>query len=206
MKKLVYILAVSVLASCAFADLTITDWVWDDINVIYIDYDVITDYAPAGFTAGGDPYDPGLGSYRFYFYSDNVSGWLYNGNDSFTVTFEGFRDRDFYPSPGALTVYVDDGSRNAVCYMVPWSGNGAYTFTAEDVFPGWNTGDSIEGLEVGRVEVFLEHVKWTPRTYGRVTVALNTPEEETEVPEPATAAYALMGLGSLAGIKRRIKK
>ncbi len=53
MKKLVYILAVSVLASCAFADLTITDWEWDDFNVLYIDYDVITDYAPAGFTAGG---------------------------------------------------------------------------------------------------------------------------------------------------------
>ena len=46
MKKLVYILAVSVLASCAFADLTITDWEWDDFNVLYIDYDVITDYAP----------------------------------------------------------------------------------------------------------------------------------------------------------------
>ena len=89
MKKLVYILAVSVLASCAFADLTITDWEWDDFNVLYIDYDVITDYAPAGFTVGGDPYDPDLGPYRFYFYSDNVSGWLYNGNDSFTVTFDG---------------------------------------------------------------------------------------------------------------------
>ncbi|MBP5092892.1 MAG: hypothetical protein J6332_02460 [Abditibacteriota bacterium] len=32
------------------------------------------------------------------------------------------------------------------------------------------------------------------------------PEEETEVPEPCTIAYALTGLGSLAGIKRRIKK
>ena len=203
MKKLLYILAVSVLASCAFADFTATDWVWD---APYTDDYFVTDYAPAGFAVESSYYNPDPGSFGFHFYSDNVSGWLYNGNDSFTVTFEGFLDRDFDPSYGALIVYVDDGFRNAVCYMVPWSGNGAYTFTAEDIVPGWNTGDSIEGLEVGCVEVFLEHVKWTPRTYGRVTVALNTPEEETEVPEPATAAYALMGLGSLAGIKRRIKK
>ena len=39
---------------------------------------------------------------------------------------------------------------------------------------------------------------------------LSVPEirvtSESEVPEPATVAYALMGLGSLAGIKRRSKK
>ena len=32
------------------------------------------------------------------------------------------------------------------------------------------------------------------------------PETDSEVPEPATCAYALMGLGSLMGIKRRIGK
>ncbi|MBP5737521.1 MAG: hypothetical protein J6X38_00335 [Abditibacteriota bacterium] len=204
MKKLLYILAVSVLASCAFADFTATDWVWD---APYTDDYFVTDYAPAGFTVGPSYYaDPGPSVFDFR--SDNVSCWLYNGNDSFTVTFEGFRDNDFNSSHGTLSFIVRDGSwDNCVWYRVPWSGNGAYTFTAEDIFPEWNEGDSIEGLEVGRIDIWVEDtVKWTPRASGRVTVSLNTTEEETEVPEPACAAYGVAGLVSLIGMKRRIKK
>ncbi|MBO7393834.1 MAG: PEP-CTERM sorting domain-containing protein, partial [Abditibacteriota bacterium] len=93
----------------------------------------------------------------------------------------------------------------SVCYRVPWSGNGAYTFTAADLFPGGNSGGSVEGHEIAQIQMAL-----TPNinshASGRVTVSLNTTEEETEVPEPGTIAYALAGLGSLAGIKRRIKK
>ncbi len=205
MKNLVSILAVSVLASCAFADFTATDWVWD---APYTDDFLLTDYAPAGFTVGPSHYNPDPGSFIFDFGSVNVSGWLYNGNDSFTVTFEGFRDNDFNSSHGTLSFIVRDGSwDNCVWYRVPWSGNGAYTFTAEDIFPQWNEGDSIEGLEVGCIDIWVEDpVKWTPRALGRVTVSLNTPEEETDIPEPGTIAYAIMGLGSLAGMKRRIKK
>ena len=204
MKKLLYILAVSVLASCAFADFTATDWVWD---APYTDDYFVTDYAPAGFTVGPSYYAETFW-YNFYAISDNVGGWLYNVNDSFTVTFDGFGDNDFSSADGSLAFYVSDVfQKNWVCYRVPWSGNGAYTFTAEDIFPEWNEGDSIEGLEVGRIDIWVEDpVKWTPRASGRVTVSLNTTEEETEVPEPACAAYGVAGLVSLIGMKRRIKK
>ena len=34
----------------------------------------------------------------------------------------------------------------------------------------------------------------------------DTPESDTEIPEPAAFAYAAMGLASAFGLKRRIKK
>ncbi len=205
MKKLICILAVSVLASCAFADLTATGWWCYDGTLIYAEDSFINDYAPAGFTVGFPYYDPDTYWYNFNVASTDVGGWLYNGNDSFTVTFEGFGDNDFDSPDGFLTFYVDDASWNSVCYRVPWSGNGAYTFTAEDIVPEENWGDSMEGNKVAQIQMVLTP-KINSHASGRVTVSLNTPEEETVVPEPGVCAYGALGIVSMLGMKRRFGK
>ena len=206
MKKLICILAVLTLASCAFADLTATGWFCNDGILIYADVPFTADYPPAGFTVGFPNYNPETFWYNFYAISDNVGGWLYNVNDSFTVTFDGFGDNDFSSADGSLAFYVSDVfQKNWVCYRVPWSGNGAYTFTAEDIVAEESGGDYLEGLEVDLIEMILTP-KINSHASGRVTVSLNTTEEETVVPEPGTIAYALAGLGSLAGMKKRFVK
>ncbi|MBP5737469.1 MAG: PEP-CTERM sorting domain-containing protein, partial [Abditibacteriota bacterium] len=72
----------------------------------------------------------------------------------------------------------------------------------------FGTGDAVDEIYIVLGHAYssgtYSFANTTPNTYGSARFMMGRPE--TEVPEPGTIAYALMGLGSLAGIKRRIKK
>ena len=201
MKKLTAILALAALVcGAAFADFTMTDW----DTVIANGAVNVTDYAPAGFDVEA------VGSMAvFGFGTGNISGWLFDGNEPFTVTLSGFEDNDFnVPDNSALYVYVGFRGGSSEECTLPWVGNGTYTFTPADF-----SGDFADEFEVTYVSIYAQgdgwvEVKMNSGAAGRVTFALGAPEEEegTVVPEPCTIAYALTGLGSLAGIERRFKK
>ena len=215
MKKLIAVLAVfAIVCGAASADVTMADWLmWSDQDFDLVDT-YTEDYAPAGFDIDTTGMDWGT---TFACESMNVGGWLYNGNDSFTITFEGFEDEDFVwddeAFPGFLRVLVTNWEDDAcVEYGLPWEGPGTYTFTAEDIT---SPDDLLEGKSVdmftfdGFNAEFGYSLSILSGADGRITVSVDTREPETPetvVPEPATAAYALMGLGSLVGIKRRFKK
>ena len=184
MKKLISVLALAALVcGAAFADLAIDNWYaytmpGSDANV--------TDYAPAGFDV---TIPDQSGRFYFDFMTEDVSGWLYNSNEPFTVTFENFGSDDFDTSEGTMCIYlVDEREYNGVCYYVPWSGNGTYTITTADLMPsdGWG---SLENTEVRTIEMTIrDSVHLVPGASGRVKFALGAPEEdptpETELPEP----------------------
>ena len=198
MKKLISVLALAALVcGAAFADFTMTDW-----GAVIANGAVnVTDYAPAGFDVEA------VGSMAvFGFGTGNISGWLFDGNEPFTVTLSGFEDNDFnVPDNSILYVYVGFRNGSSGECALPWVGNGTYTFE--------NSGGSFaDGFEVFSVTISggdgNDIILMNEGATGRVTFALGAPEEEegTVVPEPCTIAYALTGLGSLAGIKRRFKK
>ena len=116
----------------------------------------------------------------------------YNGN--FYVTVFGVPDMQ---------------SRDAVMYAAPYTGPGDYTLELANVF-----GDIEEGSEMSYILFAIAdynsdgYVTQNLIMPGEntITVRFNSAEQETVVPEPTTCAYALMGLGSLLGIKRRVKK
>ena len=212
MKKLIAVLALSAVAcAAAFADISVSDW-----NASYGGTSgiVVTDYAPAGF----DVYLPETSNkVAFGFHSDNASGWLYNGNVPLILVVDGFDDDDFSATDGVFSITVADVTwRNTVCYNLPWAGNGTYTFAPQNIKPASSLG-SLEGLEVNGLDMFVRNddtlLRLNPGATGRVTLALGEPipdpepdTPETELPEPCTIAYTLTGLGSVAGIKRRIRK
>ncbi|MBQ7525533.1 MAG: PEP-CTERM sorting domain-containing protein [Abditibacteriota bacterium] len=208
MKKLIFVLAVSVMVcGAAFADVTMTDWE----PLVYGSTLSITDYEPAGF-------DVELSEWENAAHLDvetyNVSGWLYDPNAPITVTISGFDNDAFIASDNTwlmLDVMNWDEDRYAD-YELPFTGNGTYTFTSDNM-PYYDEDYPLDGIEVTYADIYIydrdarDTAQIIPGASGRVTFTVGTPEEEeTVVPEPATYAYALMGLGSLAGIKRRIRK
>ncbi|MBP5718001.1 MAG: hypothetical protein J6X53_03360 [Abditibacteriota bacterium] len=215
MKKLISVLAVfAMVCGAASADVTMTDWVlWSNEDFDYVDT-YTEDYAPAGFDIDTTGVNWGT---TFACESMNVGGWLYNGNDSFTITFEGFEDEDFVwddeAFPGLLRAFFTNPENDAyVEYGLSWEGPGTYTFTAEDITDSYG---SFEGKNVDMFTFDGFNPEFGYSLYilsgadGRITVSVDTREPETPetvVPEPACAAYGITGLVSLIGIKRRIKK
>ena len=208
MKKLIAVLALSAVAcAAAFADISVSDW-----NASYPASGLtITDYAPAGF----DAYLSETSSkVVFGFHSSNVSDWLYNKNEPVILTVENFGENDFSATDGVISISIADANwRNTVIYTLPWAGNGTYTFAPQNIKESSCMG-SLEGLEVNAVDMFVRSddtlLRLNPGGAGRITLALGEPEEdpthETELPEPMSAAYAVMGLGSLIGMKKRFVK
>ncbi|MBP5718804.1 MAG: hypothetical protein J6X53_07485, partial [Abditibacteriota bacterium] len=84
------------------------------------------------------------------------------------------------------------------------------TFTGQDLMDAMRA--DLAGRSVYGVQVNIVNSKSTANDAGTLTANLKVtpyveePEEETEVPEPATYAYAAMGLMSVLGMKRRIRK
>ncbi len=201
MKKLISVLALAALVcGAAFADFTMSDWSMVVANGAV----TVTDYAPAGFDVDVEAIDSVA---IFGFHNRNVSGWLFDGNEPFTVTLSGFEDNDFnVPDDCSLWLRIENGGSYAECAL-PWVGNGTYTF---ENFGG----NFVDGFEVSYVQILggngnYDLVLMNEGATGRVTFALGTPEEETPetaVPEPATAAYGIMGLASLMGMKKRFGK
>ena len=206
MKKLISVLALAALVcGAAFADVTMTDWE----PFVYGSTLSITDYEPAGFDVELSEW---VNSAALDVETHNVSGWLYDPNVPITVTLSGFDNDAFIASDNTwlmLEILNWDEDRYAD-YELPFTGNGTYTFTSDNM--SYDEEYPLDGTEVTYVSFCVydkdvsDDAHINPGTSGRVTIAFGTPEEETVVPEPATAAYALMGLGSLVGIKRRIRK
>ena len=217
MKKVLFILSLIALASASFAAVSITDWGvcnWDTFNYDS-DEPFIRDAEPNGFDFNRSS-DTNL--YRnANFGSKNVSGWVYDEDDVFTVTLTGFED--ILPASFGMdnvdNVIVElckNGKSANIRYAGDYIGAGTYVFDFDNVFSVYNdfgTGDAVDEIYITLGHVSsggngYVHANTTPNTYGSVRFMMGRPE--TEVPEPGTIAYALMGLGSLAGIKRRIKK
>ncbi len=211
MKKLIAVLALSAVAcTAAFADISVSDW-----NASYPASGLtISDYAPAGF----DAYlSETSNKVAFGFNSSNVSDWLYNKNEPVILTVENFGENDFSATDGVISISIADANwDNVVCYNLPWLGNGTYTFAPQNIKPASSFG-SLEGLEVNAVDMFVRSddtlLRLNPGGAGRITLALGEPipdpepdTPETELPEPMSAAYAVMGLGSLIGMKKRFVK
>ena len=212
MKKVLFILSLIALASAAFADLPITDWRVYTSGGYKGDDAIIRDAEPNGFDF--DRRSDADTTYFTNFRSGEVFDWVYDESDVFTITLTGFED--VYPGEGnnlsSLIVELynsNDGA--AIVYASEYGGAGTYVFDFDNAVAARK--DFGPGYDVERIYIALGETNasgrytfanTTPNTYGSVRFMMGRPE--TEVPEPGTIAYALMGLGSLAGIKRRIKK
>ena len=213
MKRVLTTLALLALAGAAFAatinDPGVTAYGWhqgDDPDVMV--YDLEDDN---GFTSPCDEY----GSVAFYMSS--ADGWIFDPNE--TVTVSVFEDFGRYMSAGREieNVYVYVGAAymdptsmsdrpSMVIYRAPYDGPGDYTLSLFSN-TGISDGDPLNTVmfaladESGNLYYSLDMP-----AYSTLTVRFNAEKPETDVPEPATCAYALMGLGSLLGIKRKIRK
>ena len=216
MKKLIAIFVLVLLATSAFAAVSITDW----YTIAYYDLthhdygDIVTDMAPAGFVFANNPdewYYDGT-EYREPapdFYSGNVSGWVYDEGDSFTVSVSGFGDlltyKEYEGATPKINVHLRTANGEWVRFRTYWNGDGTYVFDDSNLRQRYGRGEVTRVSIDFRLGSALYHV--TENTTGSVQFLVPDEEQpQTEVLEPATVAYGLMGLGSLAGIKRRIKK
>ena len=210
MKKLISVLALAALVcGAAFADVSDVDimhW-YPMLNESNIS---VTAYEPAGFDF---ELPEGADSENFDFYSMYPIDWLYNSNEPFTVTLAGLGDGDVTASADDfLNVYLHFGNRY-LYYALPWTGNGTYTFTAEDILSELSYPPS-EGAEVSYVNIYVgdpqgsELAQLKPGASGRVSFFVVPEEEtpETELPEPGVCAYGAMGLVSFIGMKKRFGK
>ncbi len=230
MKKTLMIIALVCLAvSSAFA-VTITDWQCLSDDVIS---DYYSDLNPSGFavdvpeTLGEEMTVVG----RVAFESYGVSDWLFNSNLPITVRVTGFdkvieqiielrairsNSRGIFTGTKGLDVGVLVGNSGIVTYSIPISGNGIYELTAEDIAStDFNPGaasrlSDLDGIGVSAVYAAIKDydipfatLYAVPGTKGSVEFF---PKDETEVPEPATCAYGALGLVSILGMKRRIRK
>ena len=92
-------------------------------------------------------------------------------------------------------------------YVAEYTGEGTYSFGPDN----FGYVDMDEGTAIAFVEIWIsdgDHLCYAGKnTVGSMMFMVGEEEKpETAVPEPASTAYALLGLGSLLGIKRRIKK
>ena len=204
MKKLLFCLVIAAMAAgSAFADFTAANWTWSDYSTDYI-----TDVAPSGFdvdTTGAESFA------EFYFYTDDISGWLFDPNEPVTVTVTGFENSD--TNNTMLGLYVNDDDYLWAAYEVPWEGAGTYTFTADNrvIMDRQLAGSDITYIELWVYNADRDYLYVVPGETGSVRLTLGIPEEEPEeedlvVPEPAAYAYGALGFVSVIGMKRRIRK
>ncbi|MBP5738527.1 MAG: hypothetical protein J6X38_05550 [Abditibacteriota bacterium] len=218
MKKALMIIAlVCLVASSAFA-VSITDWTTYNEESGLREY--LSDLNPAGFVIDYPmPEETVIGydMYRVDVISRNVSGWVYDQNESVPVRVTGFDNMEGrHMQPEEIVPIIDDepGQKSLITYLLfdegqliyntPFDGDGVYYLNPADVL--WGNASAYDGQTVVSVntEIGGDYVWFVvPGTKGSVQYF---PEDETEVPEPAAIAYALMGLGSAFGLKRRVKK
>ncbi|MBQ7525292.1 MAG: hypothetical protein IJT09_02570 [Abditibacteriota bacterium] len=229
MKKLIVIFALTALASASFGASTVYDLPGGTWGV-YREGGTTPEYIDDG-DGGVYVYGDVRGAVGLRYI--NRDGWLINGNAgdvlniSYTVT--GVCDNKDGYGIRYYRTYKDYELRSLRLYMRPDECNfddytisvdtaggstvATFTFTYELA----KDYSAFNGLDMATSYLLDSETDGTV-TYDnqpafRVSAPVLTivrpggdPEEETGLPEPATAAYALMGFGSLAGIKRRIKK
>ncbi|MBP5738472.1 MAG: hypothetical protein J6X38_05260 [Abditibacteriota bacterium] len=203
MKKLIFTFALIAVAAASFAaglsdpstSMTgWTDWGWSGGNISDLadgrGFSVDLTSAPAG-TA--------LDKIRgVTFISFNVSGWVYDDNESIVAEI----DENFAEADGSYSVsLIVDANGKGALYDTTYTGPGTYVFTE-----ALTAAANMNGLAVTDIWFSLGADK--PMTSGDyLTVRFKTGDDEEQlVPEPASVAYGITGLVSLMGIKRRIKK
>ena len=203
MKKLLILFALCALASSSFAEVTTSDWkVHNEFGFGF----GIPNASP-GFEFDGTK----VAANTLYIaeFNGNISGWLYDSNETFSVVITGFDNAGFVnEKPNELYVRLRSG-QSKLCYKADYSGAGTYVFGPDDVdmISGTvNTGDSFSSVAVSfELDGNVCYINNT--TTGSVRFAEAVEEKpDTVVPEPTTAAYAIAGLLPLIGIKRKIKK
>ena len=228
MKKLIAILAVLAIAcGAAFADF---DLDWSGNNGVTNNAD------DNGFSVTLSNNDVSRGLDKSYDGLVNpADSWLLNPNDELTLSIDGIQNMDwsgydpYFPTNGwggdgvGLYVWIGDPydyNSPVMSYEIPlevgdytsfesFLENGV-TFTGQDLMDAMRA--DLAGRSVYGVQVNIVNSKSTANDAGTLTANLKVtpyveePEEETEVPEPATYAYAAMGLMSVLGMKRRIRK
>ena len=143
----------------------------------------------------------------------SADGWLADPNPINVTVIEDFSAEQLPSFGGNLYVTIFGApsmdSDDAIMYAAPYGGPGDYTLEIVNVFGDIEEGDELSAMFFGIANFDSDGTYLTglmmpvDKTF---TVRFNAEKPETVVPEPATYAYALMGLGSVIGIKRRIKK
>ncbi len=205
MKKLLILFALCALASASFAAVTVSDWKVSKPGIGSSVADgSISDVSPAGFD-----FDAGLTDVDCYiavFRSENISGWVYDENNTFSVVVTGFDDMPASPDSLALALFCGD---SYIIYDADYYGAGTYNFGPDNMSRkdvDMIAGDSFDFVSV-TMTLSSMYCTTTGTTTGSMRLVFGEEEKpDTVVPEPATCAYALMGFGSLLGIKKHIKK
>ena len=155
MKKIVFILALVSMAAASFGAVSIKEWrnigTWEK---------GMSDVAPSGFEFQMSPeYMPSWGgSPTTHFRGVPDSEWIYDENDTFTLTVTGFEDiLTGYEGNAYVTmnidrlqvnIYYNGGWSNAV-YLIPYSGPGTYTCGIADIVELDSADDKrVEGMYI----------------------------------------------------------
>ena len=212
MKKALFVFALIALASAAFADLSITDWAVNAYGGGYPDYgDILSDVSPAGFVFANDPQQwPNNLVPKPFFRSITVSGWVYDEDEGFNITIEGFEGADKKVDGfdgDSIQVQLGRGVLITAIYQTTWNGDGTYFFDKDNLTYSYRTEGDILNVFV-RLLIDDHEYQFADNATGSVQFALGkpAPQPETEVPEPGVCAYGALGLVSLLGMKRRIRK
>ncbi len=217
MKKVLFGILLAVLAASAVSAMSITDWSGGDVAYSR-NPDALTDYGTNGFKIDltnfvpeGDRPDRA----RFIASSSHVSDWTFDENEDIHINITGFGEY-FYPndlSQGYSVTLVLAGQstdeKSPITYAeIPYTGAGEYVITTEDFTFTEALQEQgfvyLHGYAVRSILFAVGGGQLGPGAYGTVEFSLGDPK--TVVPEPATAAYGVMGLVSLIGIKRKFNK
>ncbi|MBO7392594.1 MAG: hypothetical protein J6U98_00155 [Abditibacteriota bacterium] len=214
MRKMFFVLALIVMvAACAFAS--------DTVN--WLDLYPGTNTAVADVDGGAYTYYPDPEDFGISFNMTAVSNWLVNANtgDELTVTYDvvGITPDGLSFSAALAEVNASSdyqaGYGKTLTIGSPTITDGTYTFTTVldspiDVLQSLNVysfymympypGSEVDGSVTydGLPAFFVTNPK--------IFVNGEEVESETLIPEPATYAYGVMGLVSVFGLKRRIRK
>ena len=195
------------LAASAFADFDVT---WGYRSEIRNGDDL-------GFTDKLTSNDYDNGTFSVAAFGNVVGDWLINPNDVISIGVSGLANLDWSDWGTLDNAYLRfthsgyvgadlffDGFGNADSFFA----NGVTLTGAEFL----SLTDIPSDAVVKWVDFFLQSDGNDANSVGteyslRFSITAPQPDTpETEVPEPASAAYGLLGLGSLLGIKRRIRK
>jgi hypothetical protein len=222
MKKLISVLAIAALAmSAAFAAYDVD---WEGNNRQYIE-----NGDDLGFFALFEDNDFSGDTLDFALHGESVGDeWLLNPNDELTLFINGLDDMDW--SFAGYVAWGDDGiqleinaTKGDMDFDVPvelvdhvdfYNLPDGFTLTGQDLIDwGVPNGAGINGITLYIVNGEADYNSYDGMPvymFGTLTMyeeeQPEEPDEDTEVPEPATYAYAAMGLVSVLGLKRRIKK
>ncbi len=151
----------------------------------------------------------------------DVTGWLYNTNDELYFLTKGFEDNINVRVPAGVVPNWDDvtlflqiegrsttsNNNYLVTYTVPWTGDGVFALGVDDITAMYVNGTQknfSDELNASAIDFRLLNI-------GGSFVGLNLSDKKMttgffDLPEPSTYAYGIMGLASLLGLRRRIRK